>query len=87
MIMPAHAYANAAYFTLRSGGQVFVTMLFDSVYMWAIVIPTAAVLGYLTSLNIYWLFLLCQSLEIVKACFGAVLVKKGTWVKQLVGKE
>lgn len=87
MIMPAHAYANAAYFTLRSGGQVFVTMLFDSVYMWAIVIPTAAVLGYLTSLNIYWLFLLCQSLEIVKACFGAVLVKKGTWVKQLVGNK
>ena len=87
MIMPAHAYANAAYFTLRSGGQVFVTMIFDSVYMWAIVIPTAAVLGYLTSLNIYWLFFLCQSLEIVKACFGAVLVKKGTWVKQLVGNK
>ena len=87
MIMPAHAFANAAYFTLRSGGQVFVTMLFDSVFMWVIVIPTAAVLGYFTGLNIYWLYLICQSLEIIKAMFGAVLVKRGTWVKQLVGKE
>ena len=87
MIMPAHAFANAAYFTLRSGGQVFVTMLFDSVFMWVIVIPTATVLGHFTALNIYWLFLICQSLEIIKALFGAVLVKRGTWVKQLVGKE
>lgn len=87
MIMPAHAFANAAYFTLRSGGQVFVTMLFDSVFMWVIVIPTAAILGHFTGLNIYLLYLVCQSLEILKAIFGAILVKRGTWVKQLVGME
>ena len=84
-IMPAHAFANAAYFTLRSGGQVFITMLFDSVFMWVIAIPIALVIGYFTSLSIYWFFVICQSLEIVKAVFGAFLVKRGTWVKQLVG--
>lgn len=85
-IMPAHAFANAAYFTLRSGGQVLITVLFDSVYMWAIVVPVAAILGYFTNINIYWLYLACQSLEVVKAGFGLALVKHGSWVKQLVGK-
>jgi Na+-driven multidrug efflux pump len=87
MIMPAHAFANASYFTLRSGGQVFITMLFDSVFMWVIVIPTAYLLGHFTTLNIYALYFICQALEILKALFGAVLVMRGTWVKQLVGKE
>ena len=87
MIMPAHAFANAAYFTLRSGGQVLITVLFDSVYMWVIVVPIAAILGHFTNMNIYWLYLACQSLEVVKAVFGLALVKHGSWVKQLVGKE
>ena len=84
LIMPAHAFANAAYFTLRSGGQVFITVLFDSVYTWTIVVPIATVLGHFTGMNIYWLYLCCQSLEIVKGIFGLVLVKHGSWVKQLV---
>lgn len=84
MIMPSHAFANAAYFTLRSGGQVFITLLFDSVFMWVVVIPTAFILGNFTSISIYWLYLVCQSLEILKAIFGAILVKRGTWVKTLV---
>ena len=86
IVMPAHAFANAAYFTLRSGGQVMITVLFDSVYMWAIVVPVAAILGHLTSLNIYWLYLVCQLFEVIKAGFGLALVKHGSWVKQLVGK-
>ena len=79
-------FANSAYFTLRSGGQVFVTMLFDSVFMWVVAIPTAFVLGNFTTLNIFVLYLICHSLEILKAVFGAVLIKRGSWVNQLVGK-
>ena len=63
---------------------MLITLLFDSVFMWVVVIPTAAILGYFTSLNIFWLYLICQSLEIVKAMFGLILVRRGTWVKQLV---
>ena len=85
-IMPAHAFANAAYFTLRSGGKVFVTMLFDSVFMWTVSIPIALLIGHLTPLSIYWFYLICQSLEIVKSCFGAILLKRGSWINQLVGK-
>ena len=85
--MPAHAYVNAAYFTLRSGGKVITTMLFDSGYMWTVVVPTAFCVSRFTGLNIYWLYAICQSLDIVKSAFGAILLKKGNWVNQLVADD
>lgn len=84
MLMPVSSFANAAYFTLRSGGKVMITLLFDSVYMWVIAVPLAMVLTHFTDLNIYWLFLCCQSIEIIKCVFGFILVKKGNWVRQIV---
>lgn len=85
--MPFSAYANAAYFTMRSGGQVFVTILFDSVYMWVIVVPLCMSLAYLTPLGIYPMFAICQLTEGLKAIFGMLLLRRGTWVKRLVGDE
>lgn len=82
--MPFCAFAHSSYFTLRSGGQVMITLLFDSVYMWAIVIPVALILAHLTALPIIPLYALCQCTDIIKAGFGYVLLKKGTWVRRLV---
>jgi Na+-driven multidrug efflux pump len=48
--LPFFSYAHAAYFTLRSGGRVGITFLFDSVYMWTIVIPTVVLLANFTSI-------------------------------------
>ena len=81
--MPFNAFANASYFTLRSGGSVAVTFIFDSGYMWGVVIPVSLVLSYLTGLNIFILFPLCQSTEILKSLFGGILLKKINWAKKL----
>ena len=43
-VMPFISYANVAYFTLRSGGKVFITVLFDSAFMWVVVMPLAFIL-------------------------------------------
>ncbi len=85
--MPMCAFANAAYFTMRSGGKVLITLLFDSVYMWSVVIPIAYVTARFTNVNIYILFAICQSTEVLKAAFGFFLIKRGTWVKQLVAND
>ena len=85
--MPFNAFANAAYFTLRSGGKVAITFIFDSVYMWAVVMPVSLSLSYLTSIPIYLLFPLCQATEILKAFFGLFFLKKIDWAKQLVADE
>ena len=82
--MPFCAYAHSAYFTLRSGGKVMITLLFDSVYMWAVVMPVSLVIAHLTDWNIWLFFLICQGTDVIKAVFGYVLLKKGTWLKRLV---
>lgn len=87
IMMPAAALANSSYFTLRSGGRVLVTILFDSVYMWAIVASLAYCLSRFTSVDIRVMYLCCQVLEVLKGAFGLLLVKKGDWVRQLVSDE
>ena len=87
LTMPFSAYANATYFTMRSGGQVFVTILFDSVYMWVLVVPLCMSLAYLTAMDIFWLYFITQMTEGLKAVFGMLLLRRGKWVKRLVGDD
>lgn len=86
-IMPFAAFSNAAYFTMRSGGQIFLTILFDSVYMWAVVMPLSAALAYLTGINIFFLFAICQMVDIFKSFFAGFLLRRGTWANALVADE
>ena len=81
--MPAAALATATYYTIRSGGLAFITMLFDSVYAWVIVIPVAAVLAYVFHMPYEWILPLVLLAENLKLLPGLVLVNKGIWVKQL----
>ena len=85
--MPFCAYAHAAYFTLRSGGLVGTTLLLDSVFMWVVAVPIAFVLANFTEMGILWMFPICQCAEVIKAFVSAFLLKRGTWVRQLVGKK
>ena len=82
--MPFSAYAHAAYFTLRTGGKVMITLVFDCVYMWTIVMPTALVLSYGTGIGIHALFIICQALEAAKCLLGFAVLKRDNWARQLV---
>ncbi len=84
LALPIGAYGFSTYFTMRSGGKVFVTLLLDSGVMWLIVLPLCAILGYFTSVNIYLMFFLCQMADIVKCFLGYFLVRRNTWVCRLV---
>lgn len=82
--MPLDAFAHASYFTLRSGGKATVTMIFDSGFMWVIAVPAAFIMSRLTSLPILPLFAISQALNFIKDILGYYLVKKGTWIKNIV---
>ena len=84
IIMPFHAYAHATYFTLRSGGQTMVTFLFDSCFVWVCSVPLAFCLSRFTGLPIVPLFAICQSCELLKCLLGAYMLRKGTWIQNLV---
>ena len=82
--MPLDAFAHASYFTLRSGGQAFITFLFDSVYTWAVNVPLAFCLIQYTDLPIVAVFAACHFVNIIKCFLGMWLVKKGKWIKTIV---
>ena len=82
--MPMDAYLHAAYFTLRSGGQAFITFLFDSCYMWVVNVPVVFCLVHFTNLPILTIFILSQSTNILKSILGGWLVHKGIWIKTIV---
>lgn len=83
IFFPLQGYLNALYFTLRSGGKTIVTFLFDSVYSWVIVLPVALILCHLTSLTILPIYIIVQSLDIIKVAVGYTLIKKGVWISNL----
>ena len=84
IMMPFNSFAHNCYFTLRSGGQTFITFLFDSAFVWGVSVPTALILSRLTDLAIIPLFVICVSLELLKCVIGVFMLKSGKWAKKLV---
>ena len=81
--MPFNSYTNATYFTLRSGGQTFVTFLFDSCFVWVCCVPLAYCLSRFTDLTIIPLFAICLSTDLLKCILGAIMLKQGKWIQNL----
>ena len=83
LFMPFDAFANAAYFVLRSGGQTYITFLFDSGFVWAVMVPLGFILSRFTGITILPLYFICQSTNILKAALGSNFLKKGKWIQNL----
>ena len=82
-IMPFNAYTTSAYFTLRSGGKTAVTFLFDSCFVWVVIVPIAYCFSRFTSLPIVPLYIICQGTDLIKCVLGYVMIKKGSWIQNL----
>ncbi|MBE6753074.1 MAG: MATE family efflux transporter [Ruminococcaceae bacterium] len=87
LMMPIRSFAHCCYFTLRSGGKTLITFLFDSAFMWLIVVPIAFLLSRYTALTIIALYLICESLEFIKCIVGSIMVKTGIWINNLVDNQ
>lgn len=84
LIMPFCSFSHASYFTLRSGGKTLVTFLFDSVFTWVIVVPTAFVLAHFTGLGIVSIYFFVQATELIKVVIGYCMVRSNVWLVQMV---
>jgi putative MATE family efflux protein len=82
--MPFYAFNHVSYFVLRSGGKTIITFLFDSVFIWVIVLPLAYLLSTHTSLPIIWVYFICQMTEALKCIIGYFLVKSDAWLENIV---
>ena len=83
LFMPIHSFINAAYFTLRSGGQTLVTFLFDSCFVWTVCVPLAFCLSRFTPISILPLYTITQAVDLIKCAIGAFMIRKGSWIQNL----
>lgn len=84
LMMPVNAFLNSTYFTIRSGGKTVITFLFDSVFVCCISFPVAIVFAHYTNVPIVLMYILVQSLDLIKCVVGFILVKKGVWLQKMV---
>lgn len=75
------------FFILRSGGNTWVTLVFDSVFMWLVPVPLTIVLILLTDWNIVWIYMIIQGADFFKTILGMVLLKRRTWIRNLAHEE
>jgi Na+-driven multidrug efflux pump len=86
LFLPFNAYTNAAYFTLRSGGQALVTFLFDSCFVWVCCVPLAFLLSRFTDMDILPLFFICQATDLIKCALGGYMIRQGKWIQNLASQ-
>ena len=84
LCLPLFAFKNATYFTLRSGGKIWVTIIFDSAFLWAVSVPIAFIISRFTAFSVVFIYLSVQAGDILKCILGFILVKKRIWVKNIV---
>lgn len=84
LIMPFCSFSHASYFTLRSGGKTLVTFLFDSVFTWVVVVPTAFLLAHYTGFGIVSIYFFVQATEMIKVVIGYFMVRSNVWLVQMV---
>lgn len=82
-VAPIHAYVNACYFTMRSGGKTLTVFMFDSLYAWGVNVLLAFVLARFTPLPVVAVYLCCQGIDLVKSALGTFLVARGKWAVDL----
>ena len=86
-VMPFHAYTNACYFTLRSGGLTRLTMVYDCSFVWCVCIPLAFGLCRFTALPIVPVYAAVTATEGLKALFGHHFVHQEKWVRNIVENQ
>lgn len=86
VIMPFEAMAHATYFTMRSGGKMLHTFVFDCGFTWGINVLGAFIISRYTSASLITLFAIIQSVSVLKCLIGILMVKSGFWVKNIISE-
>ena len=86
LFMPFYAFTHATYFTLRSGGQTWITFVYDSCFVWAVCVSLAFCLSRFTTLSILPLYSICHGADVIKCFLGGAMIKQGKWIRNLTAK-
>ena len=87
ILMPVYAFCHGCYFTMRSGGKTLITLAFDCGFTWLLSFPVALILSRFTAMPMLQMYVCVQSIEVLKAILGFILVQKGVWINNIVSKH
>jgi Na+-driven multidrug efflux pump len=71
------------FFTLRAGGDTKSTLMMDSVFMWVVNLPVVAAVTYFTNWNVFSIYIVGQSTDLLKFALAYSLLKQEKWAKNL----
>lgn len=80
---PFQSYHMSVYYTIRSGGLVFLTLLYDCGFLWILVVPVTFLMCHYAPLPFLAIYGICLLPELVKCVFGAFLLRKSRWIRNL----
>lgn len=80
---PFQGYHMSVYYTIRAGGLVFWTLLYDCGFLWILVVPVTFLMCHFAPLPFLVVYGICMLPELVKCLFGACLLRKTRWIKNL----
>ncbi len=87
LYMAFNAVIHCCYFSMRAGGRMFITVLFDCVYTWAVCVPYAFIMVHYTGLGIELVYPLCYLTDVLKCVIGVLIIRTGRWAKNIVNVE
>ncbi len=85
VFMPFLCYENSSYFTLRAGGRVFITSLFDGYFVLFVAVSTAFIFRSFATVAVTYVAV--QATDVLKAAIGFILLKSKIWVRNLVEED
>ena len=84
IILPFGAVSSVCYFTLRTGGMMFITILFDACFIILVRLPLAFVFTKLVNCSIYVAYGIATGIDTMKIFVGYYLINKGIWIRTIV---
>ena len=77
------SYHMSVFFTIRAGGLIFWTALYDCGFLWLVTNPLTFVLCHYVPLPFLVIYGISLLPEVIKCGFGACLLRKTNWIKTL----
>lgn len=78
-----YAFNVCIFFILRSGGDVISTMVMDSGFLWIAGVLVSTLLSSFTTISLITLYIVVESLDLIKLMVATYFFKKERWVKNI----
>ena len=78
-----YAFNVCIFFILRAGGDVVSTMIMDSGFLWAAGVLVSTLLSSFTTIFLISLYIVVESLDLIKLIIATYFFKKERWVKNI----